>query len=405
MNRRQFLAGMTGGLGLTLLSAKLWAVPISASDPRLLVVMLRGAYDGASLLVPHGYPFYYESRPNISIPKPDSTDQKSAIDIGNGYGLHPAVGSSLYPLFQERQAVFVPFSGSQDVSRSHFEAQDVIELGLDPRQRLNYSSGFLNRLLEVLQKNSHPIGGMAFTGNLPLIFRGSVEVPNVSVRAQVNDVANERQTKLISALYQNRKLGGYVEEGIQTRHEVSAELEQEMKNASRGAALATGFEKEARSIAGLMRQNPSYSIGFVDVGGWDTHVNQGNSTGQLANNLGNLANGLHGFADELGDAGWRRTVVVVVSEFGRTFRENGNRGTDHGHGNVMWVLGGGISGGKLAGEMTGLNEKTLFQDRDFPLLNDYRSVIAHLVHRMYGLNAKELNTVFPGTALKEYQIL
>lgn len=405
MNRRQFLGGAS--LGMALISGKLWALPLEsvASEQRLLVVLLRGGYDGASLLVPHGFPFYYASRPSIAIPRPNATDAKSALDIGGGYGLHPAVGPSLYALYQQRQAVLIPFSGSQDVSRSHFEAQDVIEIGMGAKRHLNDTSGFLNRLVAVLRSNGHRLGGMSFTDNLPLAFKGRVEVPNISVRTQVRDVADERQGKMLTALYQNKRLGEYVDEGIQTRRDVAAELEQEMKDASRGAAKANGFEREARSIAGLMRENPSYTVGFVDVGGWDTHVNQGAAVGQLANNLGNLAQGLYGFADELGDARWRRTVVVVLSEFGRTFRENGNRGTDHGHGNAMWVLGGGISGGKLSGELADVSEKALFQNRDFPVLNDYRSVLAHLVQRMYGLDANALNVVFPGATLFDYQIV
>jgi uncharacterized protein (DUF1501 family) len=407
MDRRSFLAGAAGVLGMTLLSGKLWAIPSAggASNARFLVVMLRGAYDGASLLVPHGYPFYYAARPNIAIPRPNPANPMSASDIGDGYGLHPAVASSLYTLYQQRQAVLVPFSGSQDLSRSHFEAQDVMELGLDPRQRLSYGSGFLNRLVGVLRKNNRRAGAMSFTDNLPLVFKGDVEVPNISLKAEVRDLANQRQAKMLAELYQHKKLGDYVEQGIETRREVSADLEQEMKDASRGAAKASGFERQARSIAALMRDNPSYSIGFVDVGGWDTHVNQGGAAGQLANNLGNLANGLYGFADELGEAGWRDTVVVVMSEFGRTFRENGNRGTDHGHGNVLWVLGGGLSGGKLAGELTDVSEASLFQNRDFPLLNDYRSVLGHLVQRMFGLDVSSLNTVFPGAAARDYGIL
>ncbi|MHB9117377.1 MAG: DUF1501 domain-containing protein [Burkholderiales bacterium] len=398
MKRRHFLALSGLAAGQYFLPGKVWATPSSRQSqaPRLLVVLLRGAYDGASLLVPHGYPFYYASRPSIALARPNPDDPKAVLDIGQGYGLHPAVSSSLYALFQQQQALLVPFSGSADVSRSHFQAQDVMELGQNPQGRLDYASGFLNRLAEILNRGNPRLGGISFTPSLTLAFKGKVNVPNISLKGQVRDIPNDRSTRLLAALYQGSRLGDYVNEGIQTRHQVSAELEKEMRDASRGAAKATGFNKEVRSMAALMRDNPAYTLGFAEVGGWDTHVNQGAASGPLATNLENLAQGLSSFADELGPAAWRQTVVAVMSEFGRTFRENGNRGTDHGHGNTLWVLGGGISGGKLAGELIDVSEKTLFQNRDFPVLNDYRAVLSHLAQRMYGLSPAQLDRLFPG---------
>lgn len=399
MNRRQFL--LHGGIAAAGLALpwKVWATPSNSqvAGSRLLVVLLRGGYDSASLLVPHGFPFYYASRTNIAIARPDPGNPGSALDIGQGYGLHPAA-SSLYDLFHAKQAVLVPFCGSQDLSRSHFQAQDVMELGQSPKDKggLDYNSGFLNRLVGVLQIKNSKMSGMSFTNNLTPVFKGNIEIPNINLQGQVRTVTDDRQTRMLQALYQDNALEDYIKEGIQTRQQVSAVLDMEMQNASRGAAKANGFAKQARSIAALMRDNPAYAIGFVDVGGWDTHVNQGGATGALATNLGNLGNGLSGFADELGRDAWRNTVVVVMSEFGRTFHENGNRGTDHGHGSTMWILGGGISGGKLLGEQIDLNEKTLFQNRDLPVLNDYRSVLSRVLQRLYGLNAAQLDKIFPG---------
>ncbi len=385
------------------MSWKTWAMPVSS--PRLLVVMLRGAYDGASLLVPHGYPYYYASRPNIAIAKPNPANPGAALDIGQGYGLHPAVWPSLHALFQAKQAVPVPFSGSQDLSRSHFQSQDVMELGHNPVDKggLDYTSGFLNRL--VLQLAGRKAGGMSFTSSITPVFKGGMDIPNINLQGQVNAMADVRQTRMLEAMYQGNAMSEYVQEGIQSRQQVSEVLKKEMSDASRGAAKANGFEKVTRSIAALMRDNPAYSVGFVDVGGWDTHVNQGAATGQLATNLAGLGNGLSGFADEMGVEAWRNTVVVVMSEFGRTFHENGNRGTDHGHGNTMWILGGGVFGGKLAGEQTDLTESTLFQKRDLPVLNDYRAVLSHTFSRMYGLNAVQRNKVFPGSLARDYGIL
>ena len=165
-----------------------------------------------------------------------------------------------------------------------------------------------------------------------------------------------------------------------------------MQKANRGAVNAKGFASEAQRIARLMREQ--YRLGFVDVGGWDTHVNEGGAHGQLANNLENLGSGIAAFAQELGTE-WNNTVVVVVSEFGRTFRENGNKGTDHGHGSVYWVLGGGVNGGRVLGEQAKVQQSTLLQNRDFPVLNNYRAMLGGLYARVWGLDARQIDRVFP----------
>jgi uncharacterized protein (DUF1501 family) len=165
-----------------------------------------------------------------------------------------------------------------------------------------------------------------------------------------------------------------------------------MQAANRNALTATGFELEARRMAGLMKDR--FNVGFIDVGGWDTHVNQGNAQGQLANLLTSLGKGLAGFADQMG-AAWSRTIVVVISEFGRTFRENGTRGTDHGHGSVYWVLGGALQGGRMVGEQVALSPGTLNQNRDLPVLTDYRSLLGGMFTRIYGLDTARLERVFP----------
>jgi uncharacterized protein (DUF1501 family) len=164
--------------------------------------------------------------------------------------------------------------------------------------------------------------------------------------------------------------------------------------ANRGAVSAKGFELSARRMGRLMKAD--YTLGFVDVGGWDTHVGQGAATGYLAGRLGELGRGLAGFADELGPDVWGRTTVVVVSEFGRTFRENGDKGTDHGHGSVYWVLGGAVKGGRIVGPQAPVTQAGLNQNRDYPVLTDYRSLIGGLARRAYGLTPARLDQVFPG---------
>jgi uncharacterized protein (DUF1501 family) len=185
---------------------------------------------------------------------------------------------------------------------------------------------------------------------------------------------------------------------------VSDELQQEMVDSARGAVNAKGFEQEARRMAHLMRDNPAYAVAFVDVGGWDTHVRQGAAKGALSERLRSLGEGLAGFAQEMGKT-WNDTVVVVISEFGRTFRENGDRGTDHGHGSVIWVLGGRIVGGRTAGEQIGVSASNLFQNRDFTVLNEYRSLLGYVFTRLYALNAADIGRVFPGAAPGRYSFL
>jgi len=179
---------------------------------------------------------------------------------------------------------------------------------------------------------------------------------------------------------------------------VMEEAGEERDMAGRNAIGAKGFEAEARHVARMMRER--VALGFIDVGGWDTHVGQGASTGTLANRLEELGRGLAAYAQEMGPQ-WTSTVVVVVSEFGRTFRENGNRGTEHGHGSAYWVLGGGVRGGRIAGEQVELRAQTLFQNRDYPVLNEYRAVLGGVFRRMYGLNDTQLATVFPGASARD----
>jgi uncharacterized protein (DUF1501 family) len=290
--------------------------------------------------------------------------------------------------------VFVPFAGTDDLSRSHFETQDSIELGQALNGSRDFRSGFMSRLAGVLGSEVTPI---SFTGQLPLIFRGQTIVPNMSPNMGKPGI-DSRQAALISQMYQNSDLAPAVAQGFQVEDEVYKSIATEMQAASRGATSARGFELEARRIARLMREK--YNLGFVDVGGWDTHVNQGGAAGYLAARLTQLGAGLAAFADEMGPE-WANTVVVAISEFGRTFRENGNRGTDHGHGSVYWVLGGAVRGGRVAGEQVRVAEETLFQNRDYPVLNEYRAVLGGVFAALYGIEGERLQRVFAGVEARD----
>ncbi len=403
LHRRHLLQAL-GASALGITSASVLAAP-RAQDVRFLLVFLRGGYDCASLLVPTASSYYYETRPNIAIAPPGQDG--GALQLTADWGLHPALAQSMLPLYQKHQLAFVPFTGTDDLSRSHFDTQDSLELGQPLGGRRDFRSGFLNRLVAELNPRAGgttpTVQPMAFTSTLPLALRGALDVPNTALSAAAGRTGvDARQAELIASMYQGTRLAAPVNEGFATRDEVARTMQGEMEAASRNALSTKGFEGTARRMARLMQTR--YQLGFVDVGGWDTHVAQGAATGALANRLEELGRGLAGFADEMGPA-WKSTVVVVVSEFGRTFRENGNRGTDHGHGTVFWVLGGGVGGGRIAGEQQALTATTLFQNRDYPVLNDYRSVLGGLFARLYGLDAAAVARVFPGAKAADLRLV
>lgn len=388
MNRRDLLAALAAAGSLTF-AGRVWAAP--KTDARLLVVFLRGAYDAANVVIPVSSDFYYQSRPTLAVPKPNADNPNAAIALDSDWGLHPALRATMLPLWQSRQLAFIPFAGTDDLTRSHFETQDTIEMGQSVGDTRNYRSGFMGRLADVLAQ-TRPI---SFTDQLPLTFHGERPIPNVGLNAVGKPGIDGRQAKLIASMYQHSPLQAAVEQGFQVRDDVYRSISEEQLEANRGAVSPKGFELSARRIGRLMRDQ--FNLGFVDVGGWDTHVNQGGATGYLSDRLAELGRGLAGFADEIGAQAWQNTVVVTISEFGRTFRENGDRGTDHGHGSVYWAMGGGLKGGRIVGPQVDVSQANLFQSRDYPVLTDYRSMFGGLLVRMYGLSEAQIDVVFPGT--------
>jgi len=426
MNRRDWLKAMGGtGLALTLpmVTSRVFALPAQA-DARFLLVFLRGGYDAANVLVPTGSDFYYQSRPTIAIRRPvadgAAPDPAAALPLSvDGWALHPALGATMLPMWQRQQLAFIPFAGTSDMSRSHFETQDGIEAGLSGDGHaggIPHGSGFLNRLAQSMGGQAAPV---AFTDGLPMVMSGAANVPNVSLKGTGRTPFDAHQTQVLAQMYKGTRFESLIAEGFDLRQTVAEQAEamrqhetemrsaqgesmsgrmQEMQAANRRALSARGFEQEARRMAGLMRDK--FNIGFIDVGGWDTHVNQGGAQGQLANLLDNLGRGIAGFAEEIGPA-WRNTTVVAISEFGRTFRENGTRGTDHGHGTVYWVAGGSVRGGRIVGEQVAVSQSTLNQNRDYPVLNDYRAVLGGVFRRLYGLDDSRLAQVFPGSRARD----
>ncbi len=389
MQRRELLQWGLGAFALTGIAGRLYAAPGST---RFLLVFLRGGYDATNVLIPYSSPFYYEARPSLAIHLGDAERADLALD--GEWALAPALRATIAPLYRQGQASFVPFAGTDDLSRSHFETQDSIELGQPLDAVRNYRSGFLARLLQTLHARAsapESSAAIAFTDALPLSFEGDAPVPNFPLRGTPRNI-NSGEAGLLDQLYAGHHLQGAVESGLSLQQQVADSIADEMRSSGRNAVSTRGFQLQAARMARLMREQ--YRIGFVDIGGWDTHVNQGAAQGVLADHLADLGLGLQAFAQGL-DTEWRNTVVVVISEFGRTFRENGNRGTDHGHGSVYWVLGGAIQGGRIAGEQRRIARAALFQDRDYPVLNDYRAVLGGLFRSLWGLSLQQCREIFP----------
>ena len=395
MNRRQWLSLLAAG---SVCPARVWATPQGTTDARLVVLMLRGAYDGLSALVPYADPYYYEARPRIAIARPDA-GEGAGMRLDGRWALHPQLADTAGEMFKSSRLSFVPFSGTSFVSRSHFQAQDWMETGKRPDQRPDVTDGFLNRLAGVL-------GGQAisFTSTIPVALNGQVRVVNAAVGARMGRPGEVSYTQQVMAMYAGHTLEPLVAEGLGLQRALAANLMQEMDTSARGALPASGFVLQAQRVARFMRQRKSLSVAFLDIGGWDTHAGQGAAHGALANRLSALGQGIQLMAEELGPE-WQKTVVLVLSEFGRTFHENGSGGTDHGHGNVMWVAGGAVQGGMVCGEQAALTASSLHQGRDVPVLNDYRDVVGGVLRRLYTLNTADLQHIFPDSKPLDLKLL
>ncbi len=410
LRRREALAW---GLGLAAAGAswRVWATPpAQQATPRLLLVFLRGAYDSLNTLVPHADALHAEARPQIAVPGPGQAN--GCVPLDGRWGMHPALAEALAPMWVRKELLWVPFAGTEFVSRSHFQAQDWVEMAGTADSGYRAATGFMNRLQQELGGRSQAV---ALTAHLPVAMRGTAPVHNAAVSGNPQPPArllHASQQDALLAMYQDHPMAGLWQEGLGLENAVRsaamelAQMQQaqmgspagsELDPASRQAMAPSAFALQAARLAQLFKAQPQYRLAMIDVGGWDTHANQGGATGAMANRLRSLGEGLATLAAQLGQAEWRQTVVVVVSEFGRTFAENGTRGTDHGHGSALWLLGGGVHGGRVWGEQADLTPGTLHQQRDLPVLNEYRAVLGGLFQRLYGLDAEALARVFPQT--------
>jgi uncharacterized protein (DUF1501 family) len=370
--------------------------PRAAGDgtPRMVVVFLRGAVDGLNVVVPHGDPAYYQARPTIAVARPGSPN--GAIDLTGYFGMHPAM-RALHPYWNKGQLAFVHAAGSPDPSRSHFEAQDYMETGRPGQHAVG--DGWLNRMLGTLPHTDSPVRALAVGEALPRILTGPQVVANMptgrnATRATVLD--QPAVNKAFGALYADDPLlDKAYRDGLAARKTLMDDMSNEQRMADNGAPLPNGLSMDTARLGRLMRGDHRIRLSFLAVGGWDTHINQGAGTGQLANRLTPLAEGLAALAAELGPV-FNDTVIVVVSEFGRTFRENGNGGTDHGHGNAIWLLGGNVRGRKIYGEWPGITPATLHEGRDLAITTDFRTVMAVLAEKHMRAGDASMQRLFPG---------
>ncbi|NNM52785.1 MAG: DUF1501 domain-containing protein [Pseudomonadales bacterium] len=397
MNRREFLR--IAGLSLLPLERIGWAASSPGTTKRLVVVFLRGAVDGLSVVAPYKDPLYYESRPSIAIPRPGA--EGGLLDLDGQFGLHPAL-SALMPLWQQKSLAFIHASGSSDPNRSHFDAQDYMESGTPGIK--STPDGWMNRVLAVLPGKRTPTSAISVGATLPRIMSGKMTVANLTLgqnTAQPMVMDRPVIAKDFDMLYaNNQSLGKTYQAGRNMRSQLLSDLQNDMMAADHGAPTSAGFPSDARMLARMIKRDPHINIVFLALGGWDTHVNQGSSHGQLANHLYPLGEGLAILAHELGSE-FTNTTVLVMSEFGRTVRENGNGGTDHGHGNVMWLLGGIMGGGKVYGQWPSLEEIDLYQGRDLEVTTDFRSVATMVLQQQFRLDDAQLRHIFPAFQANE----
>lgn len=429
--QRRRLVGLGALSALSLAAPGVWAQALPASRSgldggRLIVVFLRGAYDGLSAFVPYADKDYYALRPNIAIATPDGTAQ-TALKLDRTFALHPAL-APLLPLWQQGVLGFVPAAGLPAPNRSHFDAQYQMEIAQGGKT--SSAPGWLNTTAG-LGKAAAPGAAALGVGEAnPAILGGQAAVrliPRGQSAERTGVLANDRTRQALMDLYAgDDKISEAFRQGAGSRMQSAQELTEQknartekmaedsrrmadkrldrdgtpgnpqalnaqMQAASNGAADPVGLQLDAQHLGTLMRNDRKLRLGFLSAGGWDTHANQGAATGQLANNLGNLARGIAQLRQDFSEPG---DVVVVMSEFGRTSAENGTRGTDHGFGNAMWLMGNRVAGGRWHGQWTGLAQ--LNEGRDLPAHHDYRAVLAQVLRGTFAFGDTQLADVLPG---------
>lgn len=393
MKRRKFLqtvALTTGGMIIPVGSNSWVARGANTKNPqRLVVILLRGGIDGLNVVIPYQDSEYYNLRPSIAINYPG--EKKGAIALDDFFGLHPAL-NNLIPFWRQKNLAFIHNCGSPNDTRSHFDAQDYMETGTPGIK--STPDGWLNRLLAQLPKDK-PTQALNVGNTTPRILKGAMPIAHLRPgKNSLNAIPLDRPriSEAFDRLYSgDSKIDKAYREGRQARNIILEQLNQEMMSSSRAAVSPHKFVDDAAEVAQLIAGDAKTQLAFMDVGGWDTHINE---PGILNRSLPRLGEGIATLVKNLG-AAYQNTVIVVMSEFGRTAKENGNRGTDHGHGNVMLLLGGAVKGGQVYGDWTGLDEANLHQKRDLPVNTDFREAIASILSQHLQLSAPQIASVFP----------
>jgi uncharacterized protein (DUF1501 family) len=403
-SRRYFLRqGGVAMVGLSTMPAFLQravaATPATTGKKQLVVLFQRGAADGLNIVVPFSEPNYYRLRPTIAIPQPRRGGADAAIDLDGYFGLHPSL-APLAPLFQKTQLAIVHAAGSPDPTRSHFDAQDFMESGTPGIKATE--DGWLNRAIETIpEEHASPFRAVAMGPNLPRMLDGSasaIALPDlkqfrVMPQSAVNAAAVQGGFEAMYAQTVDQALHGTGTETFEAI-DMLRKVDPAKFPPENGAQYPTSrLGQSLQQIGQLIKANIGVEVLFVDCGGWDNHVNEGGVQGQLSNLLKDLGAGLAAFHQDMGDR-MENVVVVTMSEFGRTAKENGNRGTDHGHANCMFVMGGAVKGGQVYGKWPGLNDHQLNEGRDLALTTDFRAVVSEILAKHLGVG--NLETVFPG---------
>ena len=370
------LALVAGGL-LPNVFVKMANAATTKGKKVLIAIFQRGAVDGLNVIVPYGEKAYYDARPTIAIPRPASAEG-AAIDLDGFFGVHPSL-ASIVPYFKDHSAAFVHAVGSPDATRSHFDAQDFMESGTPGIK--STEDGFLSRALVAKNvEKAAPLRAVAFSPSMPRILSGNAHAIAMTSIGQFG-VRDPQLSAAFESMYRDSFEASRILKSADP-------LEFQPDNGAQypNTPLGNGLKQ----IAQLIKSDVGLEVAFTDVGGWDTHAGEGGAQGQLANNLRQFSDAIAAFICDLGSR-MGDVVLVTMSEFGRTVRENGNRGTDHGHANFMLILGGGVKGGKVYGQWPGLT--SLYENRDLQVTTDFRDVFAELLTKQLG--AASLKSVFP----------
>ena len=405
MQRRVFvksgaLALVTMGLSPSFLRRTAFGMELAGAGKgkTLICLFQRGAADALNLIVPHGERAYYALRPSIAIPRPSASVAGAALDLDGFFGLHPAL-APLKPLYDRKLLAPIHAVGSPSATRSHFDAQDYMETATPDRK--GTPDGWLNRLLAVQGtcdecKAPSAFRGVSMSAQTPRSMQGAAETVAMNSIEQFTIRAAGGQAERLEALYRTGSadlVHGAGREMFEAVEMLRAANPQRYQPRNGAEYPRTEFGGRLLQIAQLIKADVGMEIAFADIGGWDTHVNQGGSTGQLANRLDDFARSIAALVTDLGDK-MDDIVILTMSEFGRMARENGNRGTDHGHAGAMFAIGTSVKGGKVHGRWPGLEREQLFEQRDLALTTDFRAVFAEVASGHLG--ASRLDTIFPG---------